>query len=117
MKRTPQKFSSYLQKIVAIGIVIFMTSCDNNPFDNKTFNQKDWQNKSLRLEMSEDLQKTHLKTGMTRSSTIKLLGKPDFVNSYCPDKNNCEGYYLGEYVLVVSFDKAGKLVKTAIVSI
>ena len=117
--------SIYWILAIAMQVVIFLAGCDNTPFDNKSFNQKAWlanpvnsvKNNNLRLEMSEDLIKNHLKKGMTQQQTRKLLGKPDSLNSYCSDKSDCDDYYLGEYVLLLTFDSAGKLIKTDIVSI
>lgn len=111
--------------LICIQLVILLAGCDSTPFDNKRFDQKAWtanpvnsgKDNNLRLEMSEDLMKRYLKKGMTRQQARKLLGKPDFSNSYCSGKNECEGYHLGEYVLTLDFDSAGKLIKTDIVSV
>jgi hypothetical protein len=111
--------------VISMQVAILLASCDNTPFDNKRFDQKAWianpvnngKHNNLRMEMSEDVMKNHLKKGMTRQQARKLLGKPDFLNSYCSGKNECEGYSLGEYVLTLDFDSTGKLIKMDIVSV
>ena len=118
MRTIAQK--SYISWLMffTISVVIFLSSCDNNIFDNKPFNQKAWienpwsKDKNVRIEMSEDLLVNHLKIGMTRQQVRKLLGEPDSVDSY----NNYD-YYLGEYTFLIGFDRVGKLVKKEIVSI
>jgi outer membrane protein assembly factor BamE (lipoprotein component of BamABCDE complex) len=111
--------------VISMQATILLAGCDNTPFDNKRFAQKTWianpvnngKHNNLRMEMSEDVMKNHLKKGMTRQQARKLLGKPDFFNSYCYGKNECEGYSLGEYVLTLDFDSTGKLIKMDIVSV
>ncbi|PMB52214.1 hypothetical protein CEN39_11025 [Fischerella thermalis CCMEE 5201] len=119
--------NSSIQKIfiLLIPIVIFIAGCEILPFGNKPFDQKAWlanpvnsgKNDSIRFQMSEDLTKNHLKIGMTRQQTRKLLGKPDLLNSYCYGKDICDNYYLGEYALILNFDSTGKLIKKDIISI
>lgn len=121
---TQKSYVSWLL-FITMSVVIFLSGCDNNPFDNKSFNQKAWlenpwnkgKNNNVRLEMSEDLLKKHLRIGMTRQQVKKLLGEADSVDSNCSDKNNCNNYYLGEYTFLLTFDNAGKLIKKEIVSI
>ncbi|BCL39705.1 hypothetical protein NSMS1_61520 (plasmid) [Nostoc sp. MS1] len=119
-----KSYTSWLL-LLTISVVSFLSGCDNNPFDNKPFNQQAWlenplnksKDKNARLEMSENLLKNHLQIGMTSQQTRKLLGKPDFVNSNCGDKNSCDNYYLGEYIFLLTFDSTSKLIKKEIVSI
>ncbi|MBW4576046.1 MAG: outer membrane protein assembly factor BamE [Aphanothece sp. CMT-3BRIN-NPC111] len=123
MRTIAQKYYISWLIFFTISVVIFLSSCDNNIFDNKPFNQKAWienpfnKDSNVRIEMSEDLLKNHLKIGMTRQQVRKLLGKPDSVDSYSGGSSNYDNYYLGEYTFLLRFDRASKLVDKEIVSI
>ncbi len=72
--------------VIAVGWYgfLFLSYVSSSPFDNRPFDQESWiknfdnQNPdNPRAEMISDLMKNYLKTDMTRSEVIKLLGKPD----------------------------------------
>ena len=64
---------------------------------------------------TEEVIKTSLLSSFMTGLSITLADQK--ANSYCSDKSDCDDYYLGEYVLILTFDSAGKLIKTDIVSI
>jgi hypothetical protein len=112
--------------IVAANVLIFVAGCDSYVFDNKQFDQQVWlanpvttgkDGNSLRLQMSQNILDQHLKLGMTRQETRKLLGQPSFVGKYCSSRNTCDNYDLGEYVLVLTFDSTDKLIYREVISI
>ncbi|HLP87647.1 MAG TPA: hypothetical protein VK184_03440 [Nostocaceae cyanobacterium] len=117
-------FKSSLLLILITQLILFISACDSNPFDNWKYNQDAWlknpvkpgENNNVRLQMSEDVINNYLTIGITRQDTSKLLGKPDSVNYPCGN-NSCDDYYLGEYNLTLTFDKSGKLIKKEIISI
>lgn len=89
------------------------------PFDSKA-----WQTAmvtsgySPRIEMVDDLLKTRLKPGMTKSQVYSLLGKPDY-QSQVDLSRGIDRYYLGyakdriqmdPKSLALKYDNGGRLV-------
>ena len=113
--------------IVICCIALLIALAKNNPFipyDGKEFDQALWKSytpsdglaDSPRLPMAADLQKNHIKPGMTREQIVELLGEPG---------NHSEDVYiygLGKsdvlwprlYFLDVYFDSSGKVVEARI---
>ena len=91
------------------------------PFDNKEFDKVTWEKFSENMEpdnprgeMFENLTEQHLKTGMTKSEVIKLLGKPDFREEKDFLSYNIgmwSGYRIDYDSLDLKFNEKGELIE------
>ncbi|MEJ7560010.1 MAG: hypothetical protein WKF66_16980 [Pedobacter sp.] len=69
----------HLYKSIVIIFICFLTGCSSSPlFDRQVWidNPDEGDRSNPRARMVDDVVKTHLKPGMSKTAVLKLLGKP-----------------------------------------
>ena len=96
-----------MQRVLAGLLASTLAGCDSTRFDAALWESADRYSAQGRCGMVEDLSKTRLGRGMSRSEVRRLLGEPDesdFAGSRWANRGRYDAYVTCFYYNVIDYD-------------